>query len=282
MFFIIPSLMLGHLVSWGGDGNWQTHQILDQSAIFTLQVLMVEKWTSSLSIACIIAWGWGGTPCEEDIQALSHSRTCIYSFLYHRSKQCSVGVGTKCGPKGRCLTFSSFSISNGSPPPPSPQSGLMDVGVEKGLLGVWMALFALFAARKFTQPIKVREEQYGSLHMCLYGGARMRRRYSKCLCGKKVEITVDPMIPSFLGVFNCWFAWWYLSLGFHCVCNFEYFEHEWVDVILPSSPSLHSRVSLRIARHDVALNVRRMTLAISPSSSSKRYRGKNKRRWFKT
>ena len=32
----------------------------------------------------------------------------------------------------------------------------MDVGVEKGLLAVWMALFALFAARKFTQPIKVR------------------------------------------------------------------------------------------------------------------------------
>ncbi|CAI5478684.1 unnamed protein product [Closterium sp. Yama58-4] len=33
-------------------------------------------------------------------------------------------------------------------------SGLMDVTVEKGLLAVWMALFAVFAARKFTQPIK--------------------------------------------------------------------------------------------------------------------------------
>ncbi|CAI7790309.1 unnamed protein product [Closterium sp. NIES-53] len=33
-------------------------------------------------------------------------------------------------------------------------SGLMDVTVEKGLLAVWMALFAVFAARKFTQPVK--------------------------------------------------------------------------------------------------------------------------------
>ncbi|KAI3698580.1 hypothetical protein L2E82_42230 [Cichorium intybus] len=33
-------------------------------------------------------------------------------------------------------------------------SGLMDDGVKVSLLGVWMALFAIFAARKFTQPIK--------------------------------------------------------------------------------------------------------------------------------
>ncbi|KAK9076230.1 hypothetical protein SSX86_004563 [Deinandra increscens subsp. villosa] len=33
-------------------------------------------------------------------------------------------------------------------------SGLMDDGVKVSLLGVWMALFVLFAARKFTQPIK--------------------------------------------------------------------------------------------------------------------------------
>ncbi|XP_071694044.1 uncharacterized protein [Rutidosis leptorrhynchoides] len=33
-------------------------------------------------------------------------------------------------------------------------SGLMDDGVKVGLLGVWMALFTIFAARKFTQPIK--------------------------------------------------------------------------------------------------------------------------------
>lgn len=33
-------------------------------------------------------------------------------------------------------------------------SGVSDVGWEKGLLAVWMALFAVFAARKFTQPIK--------------------------------------------------------------------------------------------------------------------------------
>lgn len=35
------------------------------------------------------------------------------------------------------------------------QSGLMDDGVKVGLLGAWMALFVIFAARKFTQPIKV-------------------------------------------------------------------------------------------------------------------------------
>ncbi|XP_076926236.1 uncharacterized protein LOC143589329 [Bidens hawaiensis] len=33
-------------------------------------------------------------------------------------------------------------------------SGLMDDGAKTGLLGVWMALFVIFAARKFTQPIK--------------------------------------------------------------------------------------------------------------------------------
>ncbi|KAI3694125.1 hypothetical protein L1987_77086 [Smallanthus sonchifolius] len=32
--------------------------------------------------------------------------------------------------------------------------GLMDDGLKVGLLGVWMALFVIFAARKFTQPIK--------------------------------------------------------------------------------------------------------------------------------
>lgn len=31
----------------------------------------------------------------------------------------------------------------------------MDDGVKLSLLGVWMALFTIFAARKFTQPIKV-------------------------------------------------------------------------------------------------------------------------------
>lgn len=35
------------------------------------------------------------------------------------------------------------------------QSGLMDDGVKLSLLGSWMALFVLFAGRKFTQPIKV-------------------------------------------------------------------------------------------------------------------------------
>lgn len=35
------------------------------------------------------------------------------------------------------------------------QSGLMDEGTKLALLGVWMALFVLFAGRKFTQPIKV-------------------------------------------------------------------------------------------------------------------------------
>ncbi|KAM7269463.1 hypothetical protein ACFE04_024960 [Oxalis oulophora] len=34
------------------------------------------------------------------------------------------------------------------------QSGLMDDGVKHALLGSWMALFVIFAGRKFTQPIK--------------------------------------------------------------------------------------------------------------------------------
>ncbi|KAH6809837.1 integral membrane family protein [Perilla frutescens var. frutescens] len=33
-------------------------------------------------------------------------------------------------------------------------SGLMDEGTKVSLLGVWMALFVVFAGRKFTQPIK--------------------------------------------------------------------------------------------------------------------------------
>ncbi|KAK2973837.1 hypothetical protein RJ640_011765 [Escallonia rubra] len=33
-------------------------------------------------------------------------------------------------------------------------TGLMDDGVKSTLLGVWMALFVVFAGRKFTQPIK--------------------------------------------------------------------------------------------------------------------------------
>ncbi|CAN1181415.1 hypothetical protein LINPERPRIM_LOCUS29355 [Linum perenne] len=33
-------------------------------------------------------------------------------------------------------------------------SGIMDDGVKLGLLGSWMALFVIFAGRKFTQPIK--------------------------------------------------------------------------------------------------------------------------------
>jgi uncharacterized integral membrane protein len=35
-------------------------------------------------------------------------------------------------------------------------SGLMDNGTKAGLLGVWMVLFTVFAARKFQQPIKVQ------------------------------------------------------------------------------------------------------------------------------
>ncbi|KAG2539592.1 uncharacterized protein LOC120688014 [Panicum virgatum] len=33
-------------------------------------------------------------------------------------------------------------------------SGLMDNSTKSGLLGVWMVLFTIFAARKFQQPIK--------------------------------------------------------------------------------------------------------------------------------
>lgn len=33
-------------------------------------------------------------------------------------------------------------------------SGLMDNGVKTTLLGLWMALFIIFAGRKFTQPVK--------------------------------------------------------------------------------------------------------------------------------
>lgn len=35
------------------------------------------------------------------------------------------------------------------------QTDLMDDGVKLTLLGSWMALFVIFAGRKFTQPIKV-------------------------------------------------------------------------------------------------------------------------------
>ena len=35
----------------------------------------------------------------------------------------------------------------------------MDDGAKLGLLGSWMALFVIFAGRKFTQPIKVMFEQ---------------------------------------------------------------------------------------------------------------------------
>ncbi|KAL5684357.1 hypothetical protein ACJX0J_010742, partial [Zea mays] len=33
-------------------------------------------------------------------------------------------------------------------------SGLMDNSTKAGLLGLWMLLFTIFAARKFQQPIK--------------------------------------------------------------------------------------------------------------------------------
>lgn len=35
------------------------------------------------------------------------------------------------------------------------QTGIMDDGVQLNLLALWMALFVIFAGRKFTQPIKV-------------------------------------------------------------------------------------------------------------------------------
>ncbi|XP_061999854.1 cytochrome b6-f complex iron-sulfur subunit, chloroplastic-like [Rosa rugosa] len=38
--------------------------------------------------------------------------------------------------------------------------GLMDDGVKLSLLGSWMALFVLFAGRKFSKPIKILELQY--------------------------------------------------------------------------------------------------------------------------
>lgn len=50
------------------------------------------------------------------------------------------------------LTFISLYFSNNLF---TVQTNLMDGEVKLGLLGVWMALFVVFAARKFTQPIKV-------------------------------------------------------------------------------------------------------------------------------
>ena len=41
------------------------------------------------------------------------------------------------------------------------QTGLMDDGVKSSLLGLWMALFIVFAGRKFTQPMKVHLFCYG-------------------------------------------------------------------------------------------------------------------------
>ncbi|CAK9144409.1 unnamed protein product [Ilex paraguariensis] len=48
-------------------------------------------------------------------------------------------------------------------------TGLMDDGVKVTLLGVWMALFLIFAGRKFTQPIKVvyKEQYHLLLHILL-------------------------------------------------------------------------------------------------------------------
>lgn len=34
------------------------------------------------------------------------------------------------------------------------QTGVIDDGVKSSLLGLWMALFIVFAGRKFTQPMK--------------------------------------------------------------------------------------------------------------------------------
>lgn len=48
------------------------------------------------------------------------------------------------------------------------QSGLMDDGTKLSLLGVWMALFVVFAARKFQQPIKVLFPitYFQNMHIC--------------------------------------------------------------------------------------------------------------------
>jgi len=35
------------------------------------------------------------------------------------------------------------------------QTGVIDDGIKSSLLGLWMALFIVFAGRKFSQPMKV-------------------------------------------------------------------------------------------------------------------------------
>lgn len=43
------------------------------------------------------------------------------------------------------------------------QTGIMDDGVKITLLSTWLALFVVFAGRKFTQPIKVRPHPFALL-----------------------------------------------------------------------------------------------------------------------
>jgi len=48
------------------------------------------------------------------------------------------------------------------------QTGLMDDGVKLTLLASWMTLFVIFAARKFTQPIKVDFYFWGFVFIEVY------------------------------------------------------------------------------------------------------------------
>lgn len=61
------------------------------------------------------------------------------------------------------------------------QSGLMDDGTKLTLLGVWMALFVVFAGRKFTQPIKVLQ-WIPSMHKCLSAKQSAVTSNNKMIC----------------------------------------------------------------------------------------------------
>ena len=62
------------------------------------------------------------------------------------------------------------------------QSGLMDNGVKHGLLGVWVALFVVFAARKFQQPIKVRFQDLAYCLCDLIECGVLLRKFTEIFC----------------------------------------------------------------------------------------------------
>ncbi|BBG93839.1 Complex I subunit NDUFS6 [Prunus dulcis] len=83
-----------------------------------------------------------------DIQKCRH--------LIHQYLESTRGIGW--GKDHRPLEFHGPKVEAVRPTDPYLfESGLMDDGTKLSLLGTWMALFVIFAGRKFAQPIKLNE-----------------------------------------------------------------------------------------------------------------------------